>query len=79
MTEKDFKRSLNLIRYGGIVITAVVFIALLGFAIVVGNALGQNLVGSMIGYIIGFTVAAAVLSVVLYFGYRAYLSGRKAN
>jgi hydrogenase/urease accessory protein HupE len=79
VTEKDFKRSLNLIRYGGIVITVVVFVALLGFSLIVGNALGQNLVSSMLGYIIGFTLATAVLSVVLYFVYRAYLTGRKTS
>ncbi len=77
MTEQEIKHSLNLVRYGGIVVTAVVFVALLGFSVIVGNALSTgDLLSQMLPYIIGFTVLAAILSVVLYFVYRAYLMGR---
>jgi carbon starvation protein CstA len=80
MTEAEVKRSLNLIRYGGVVITVTVFVVLLAFALVVGNAIDPSLAGktfnSLLPYIIGFTVLAAVLSIALFFGYRAYLMGR---
>lgn len=80
MTEQEVKHSLNLVRYGGIVVTVVVFMALLGFSVVVGNALqGSNLLGSMLPYIIGFTVLAAILSVALYFAYRSYLMSRTSR
>jgi hypothetical protein len=80
MTEAEVKRSLNLIRYGGVVITITVFVVLLAFALVVGNAIDPSLSGrtfnALLPYIIGFTVFAAVLSAALWFGYRAYLMGR---
>jgi hypothetical protein len=78
MTEAELKRSLSLVRYGGIVITITVFIILLAFAMVTGGAFGASgaVVNSMLGYIIGFTVLAAILSAGLFFGYRAYLMGK---
>jgi hypothetical protein len=84
MTEQEMKRSLSLVRYGGVVITVTVFVALLAFAIVTSGAIGAQMgtsltgatISSMLPYIIGLTVAAAVLSVLMYFGYRAYLMGR---
>lgn len=76
MSEKDYKRGLNMIRYGGIVVTLMVFVSLLGFSVIVGGALGQNLLSSMGIYIIGFTVGVAILSAVLYFVYRAYLQSK---
>jgi hypothetical protein len=78
MTEAEVQRGLRLIRYGGIVITITVFVVLLAFALVTGNALGAtgDTFNSLLPYIAGFTVLAAILSVVLYFGYRAYLMGR---
>jgi len=53
-----------------------VFVSLLGFSVIVGGALGQNLLSSMGIYIIGFTIGVAVLSVALYFVYRAYLQSK---
>ncbi len=76
MTEQEVKRGLGLVRYGGIVITVVVFVVLLGFALVTGNALGKDVVGPMLIWIIGLTLLAAVLSIVVYFGYRQYLMSR---
>ena len=80
MTEAEVKRALNLVRYGGVVITVTVFVALLAFALIVGNAIDPSLAGptfnALLPYTIGFTVMAAVLSIILYFGYRAYLMGR---
>jgi hypothetical protein len=78
MTEQEVQHSLRLVRYGGIVVTVIVLVVLIGFVAVAGGALGAtgNVLSSMLGYIIGFTVFAAVLSVALYFGYRAYLMGR---
>ena len=84
MAEQDITRSLRLVRYGGIVITVTVFVVLLAFAFVIGNTIDQQTgsavtgatISSMLPYIIGFTVLAAVLSVALYFGYRAYLTNR---
>jgi hypothetical protein len=78
MTEADLQRGLKLIRYGGVVITVTVFIVLLAFSLVVGNALGVSggMLNSMLPYIIGFTVLSIVLSVVVYFGYRAVQTNR---
>ncbi len=87
MTEQDIKRSLNLVRYGGIVVTVVVFIALLGFSLLpvsMTGANGQVITGNAynngaVPYILGITVVTAILAVVLYFVYRAYLQGRLTN
>ena len=80
MTEAEVKRALNLVRYGGVVITITVFVALMAFALIVGNAIDPALAGAtfsaLLPYTIGFTIMAAVLSIILYFGYRAYLMGR---
>ena len=76
MTEQEIKRGLGLVRYGGIVITVVVFVILLGFALVTGSALGQDVIGPMLIWIVGLTLLTAVLSIVVYFGYRQYLLGR---
>jgi hypothetical protein len=83
MTETEVKRALNLVRYGGIVTTVIVFVALLAFSLVIGNALSQvdpSATGltfsALLPYTIGFTVLAAVLSIILFFAYRAYLMGR---
>jgi len=85
MTEQDtIKRKLRLIRYGGVVVTVTVFVVLLAFAFMFGQQIDQqtglqttgSFFNSLLVYIIGFTVFAAVLSVVVYFGYRAYLMGR---
>jgi Na+/H+ antiporter NhaB len=78
MTEQDVRRSLNLVRYGGVVVTVVVFISLIAFSVVMGQS--NNAVGlafnEMVPYIALFTVVAAVLSVVFYFVYRAVLRSR---
>ena len=89
MTEQEIKRALNLVRYGGVVVTVTVFVALLAFAIVAGRAIDANnptgsaatsaAFGSLLPYILILTVIAAVLSVILYFAYRAYLKGRAAK
>ena len=84
MTQEQFNRGLRLVRYGGVVITITVFIVLLAFMLIIGNSIDAATGGSTTGltlsatfpYIIGFTVLAAVLSVVLYFGYRMYASRR---
>jgi hypothetical protein len=85
MTQQEIKRALNLVRYGGVVITVTVFVALLAFAIVAGRAIDSTNAGvsatsstfnSLLPYILGLTVVAAILSVVLFFAYRAYLMGK---
>lgn len=78
MTQAEVQRGLRLVRYGGVVITVTVFIALLAFALVAGNAFGASglTLGSFLPYILIITVVAAILSVVLYFAYRAYLTGK---
>ena len=79
MTEAEVQRGLRLVRYGGIVITVTVFVILLAFAVVTGNAIpgaSGATFNSLLPYIIGFTVLSAILSVVLYFAYRAYLNGK---
>ncbi len=78
MSEDQVKRGLRLVRYGGLVVTITTLIVLLAFTILVENATGATGVAmsSFMGYIVGFTVLAAVLSIVVYFGYRAYLMGK---
>ena len=84
MTEADVTRGLRLIRYGGLVVTITVFVVLFAFALIVPNAIdaqtGAGITGQIFGtllpYILGLTVATAVLSVVLYFAYRMYATGR---
>ena len=85
MTQQEIRRALNLVRYGGVVITVTVFVALLAFAIVVGRAIDAGNPGagassatfnSLLPYILILTVIAAVLSIILFFGYRAYLMSR---
>jgi hypothetical protein len=78
MTEDEVRRRLNLIRYGGVVITVTVFVALLAFAIVIGNAMNNPgiWINALLLYIIGFTIFAAVLSIVAWFAYRAVLMSR---
>jgi hypothetical protein len=78
MTEADLQRGLKLIRYGGVVITVTVFIVLLAFSLVVGNAMGVSgdMLNSMLPYIIGFTILSVVLSVVVYFAYRTVQTNR---
>ncbi len=76
MTEQEVTRGIRLVRYGGIVVTVTVFVVLVAFAVVTGNAIagaGGELLNNMLVYIVGFTVLAAVLSIIVYFGYRAYL------
>ena len=85
MTAEEITHRLRLIRYGGIVVTVTVFVFLVAFAFVVGNQIDINVPGasvtgplfnSLLLYIIGFTILSAILSIVLYFAYRAYLQGR---
>lgn len=77
MSDKDIQRGLNLVRYGGIVVTLMVFITLVAYFFAIDPTGGQ-LLGQTWLYILGFTILAAILSVALYFGYRAYLMGKKA-
>jgi hypothetical protein len=69
------------VRYGGLVVTITTFVVLLAFAVLIGNASSSTglALSSFLGYIVLFTVVAAVLSVVVYFVYRAYLMGRKST
>ncbi|MEP7289238.1 MAG: hypothetical protein ABI947_26095 [Chloroflexota bacterium] len=85
MSELELKRSLSLVRYGGVVVTLMVFVILLVFALVVGTGIDKAVpgaavtgmtLGSLFPYIIGLTILAGVLSIALFFGYRAYLMGR---
>ena len=84
MTQDQFNRGLRLVRYGGVVITITVFVVLLAFMFIIGNTIDAATGGGTTGmtlnatfpYIIGFTILAAVLSVVLYFGYRMYAARR---
>ncbi|HLY27376.1 MAG TPA: hypothetical protein VKQ72_13620 [Aggregatilineales bacterium] len=79
MSEDQVKRGLRLVRYGGIVVTITTFVVLLAFAVMIGSASSSTglALSSFLGYIVLFTVVAAVLSVVVYFAYRAYLMGKK--
>lgn len=78
MTEQDLKRSLNLVRYGGIVVTVVAFVAMLGVFLMLGNALGEtgDVLNQALPYILLITLITAVLAVVFYFGYAMYLRRR---
>ena len=78
MSEDQVKRGLRLVRYGGLVVTITTLIVLIAFTFIVESATGSTgmAMSSFIGYIVGFTVLAAVLSVVVYFAYRAYLMGK---
>jgi carbon starvation protein CstA len=85
MTEQEtIKRKLRLIRYGGVVVTVTVFVVLVAFAFMFGQQIDQQtgaqtagaFFSSLLIYIIGFTVFAAVLSIVVYFAYRAFLMSR---
>ena len=85
MSEQELKRSLSLVRYGGVVVTVMVFVVLLVFGLVVGTGIDKAIPGaavtgmtlsSLLPFIIGLTILAGVLSVALFFGYRAYLMGR---
>jgi hypothetical protein len=86
MTQTEINRSLNLVRYGGVVVTVVVFIALLAFAIIMdssttlrleGATAGGGFLNALLPFILIATVITAILSVVLYFAYRAFLNGRR--
>jgi Mn2+/Fe2+ NRAMP family transporter len=89
MTDQEVQRSLRLVRYGGVVITVTVFIVLLAFALVAGQAIDRTnptagaataaTFNSFLPYIVGFTILAAVLSAALWFGYRAYLTRAKTT
>ena len=85
MTQQDVQRGLNLIRYSGVVITLTVFVTMLAVSIVIGQSIDgatgvTNVTGwtfsALLPYTIGFTVMAAILSVIVYFGYRTYAMGR---
>ena len=79
MSEQEIKRGLRLVRYGGVVVTVAVLTSLVAFAMMTGNAIG-GLMGEgfnlMLPYIVGLTVLTAVISVIFYFVYRAYLMSR---
>ncbi|MHB8626712.1 MAG: hypothetical protein ACYDBJ_08250 [Aggregatilineales bacterium] len=79
MTEDQVKRGLNMIRYTGILVTVLFFIAAIVFTLVINNitsANGVSMTNALLPYIIGLTIGIAVLFVVVYFVYGAVQRGR---
>lgn len=79
MTEKEVKGRLNLVRFGGLVVTIMTFVILIAVVFLVGQTMqasGASIVQDNLLLIILGTVMAAVVSVVFYFLYRAYLMRR---
>ncbi len=79
MTEDQVKRGLNMIRYTGILVTILFFIAALVFTLVINNitsANGVSATSALLPYIIGLTIGIAVLFVVVYFIYGVVQRGR---
>ena len=77
MSEQEVAGRLRLVRFGGILITAMVFGTLLAFSLVF-SGLGVSF-GQLLIYIVAFTAFAAIVSIALYYGYRAMLRGRMAK
>ena len=73
MSEQEVAGRLRLVRFGGILITAMVFGVLIAFSLVFNSSVPDFPFGTMLLWTIGFTLFAAVVSVALYFGYRAML------
>lgn len=75
MTEKEVKGRLNLVRFGGLVVTIMTFVILVAMIFLFGQLTtnGSQMVQDALLYIVLGTVIAAVVSIVFYFVYRTYL------
>lgn len=75
MSEKEVKGRLSLVRFGGLVVTIMTFVILIAVVYLVGQLTtgGGQMIQDALLYIILGTVIAAVVSVIFYFLYRAYL------
>jgi preprotein translocase subunit SecG len=79
MTEEQVKRGLNMIRFTGILVTILFFVAAIVLALVFNSLnAGTNVspLSQLLPWIIGLTVAIAVLFIVVYFVYGAVQRGR---
>lgn len=79
MTEDQVKRGLNMIRYTGILVTILFFIAAFVFVLVINNITSANGVGAtspLLPYVIGLTIGIAVLFAIVYVVYGAVQRGR---
>ncbi|MCC7207025.1 MAG: hypothetical protein IT323_06950 [Anaerolineae bacterium] len=78
MTEKEVKGRLSLVRFGGLVVTIMTFVILVAMIFLFGQLTtsGGQMVQDALLYIVLGTVIAAVVSIVFYFLYRAYLMRR---
>jgi len=76
MSEDQYKRGLNLIRYVGILVTVLFFIAALAFAAILPSTGSTSSFTSLLPYVVMVTVVIAGLSVILYFGYSRLQGGR---
>ena len=74
MTEEQFHRGSRMIRYVGILVTVLFFVAGLAFGAIIPN--GGGLFGSLFPYVLLVTVIVAVVFVIAYFGYNAIQGGR---
>lgn len=79
MTEQEVKGRLNLVRFGGLVVTIMVLVILVVVVFLVGQTMtgsgARTLQDSLLLIILG-TVIAGVVSAVFYFLYRAFLMQR---
>jgi hypothetical protein len=75
MTEQEVKGRLNLVRFGGLVVTIMTFVILIAVIFLVGQLTvgGTQMIQDALLYIVLGTVIAAVVSIVFYFLYRSYL------
>ncbi len=79
MTEEQYKHSIRLFRYGAVVVTVVVLVALLAFTFFVNGIFGAQFgdtFNQMLPYIAVITLITAVLGIVFYFVDGAVLRGR---
>ena len=73
MTEEQFKRASNMIRYVGILVTVLFFIAALAFSAILPNSIVPGAVSTfsqLLPYVIMVTIIIAALSVAVFFLYR---------
>jgi len=79
MTEEQVKRGLNMIRFTGILVTILFFLAAIALALIFNNLnAGTNVspLSQLLPWIIGITVGIAVLFIIVYVLYGAVQRGR---
>jgi uncharacterized BrkB/YihY/UPF0761 family membrane protein len=79
MTEENVKRGLKMIRFTGILVTVLFFIAAIVLALVFNSLNAGTAVSptsQLLPWIIGLTVGIAVLFIVVYFIYGVVQRGR---